>query len=59
MERWYGLAPTRYESEADKKWNFNGDISRYTHASDVLNLLAKTGVVNFVVKQKQITVKKK
>jgi ferric-dicitrate binding protein FerR (iron transport regulator) len=59
MERWYGLAPTRYESEADKRWNFNGEITRYSHASDVLNFLAKTGVVDFVVKQNQIIVQKK
>lgn len=59
LERWYDLAPTRYEDEADKKWNFNGQISRYNKASDVLKLLEKTGIVKFVVKDRQITVKKK
>jgi transmembrane sensor len=57
LERWYDLAPARYENEADKKWNFNGQISRYNNASDVLKLLEKTGVVQFVVKEKKIIVK--
>ncbi len=56
MERWYDLDATRYESEEVKKWEFNGEISRYNNASKILQLLEKTGSVKFKVEGKKITV---
>jgi transmembrane sensor len=56
MERWYDLDPTRYESDAVKKWAFNGEISRYNNASKILQLLEKTGSVTFKVEGRRITV---
>lgn len=57
MERWYDLSPTQFDNEAVKKWEFNGEISRYSNASKVLQLLEKTGAVKFTVEGKKITVK--
>jgi ferric-dicitrate binding protein FerR (iron transport regulator) len=57
MERWYDLAPTRYENDAVKKWEFNGEISRYNNASKVLQLLEKTGSVKFTVEGRKIVVR--
>lgn len=56
MERWYDLTPTRYENQTDKNLNFSGAISRYNNASEVLKLLAKTGVVHFKIEGKKIIV---
>ncbi|OQP54335.1 hypothetical protein A4H97_22900 [Niastella yeongjuensis] len=57
LERWYDLSPTQFENEAVKKWEFNGEISRYSNASKVLELLEKTGSVKFIVEGKKIVVK--
>ena len=56
MERWYDLDVTRYDNENVKKWEFNGEISRYNNASKILQLLEKTGSVKFKVEGKKITV---
>jgi hypothetical protein len=56
MERWYDLAPTQYENETAKQWEFNGEISRYSNASKVLQLLEKTGSVHFQLEGKRIIV---
>ncbi|OQP65382.1 hypothetical protein A3860_17095 [Niastella vici] len=56
MERWYDLEPTRFEREEVKKWEFNGEISRYSNASKVLQLLEKTGSVKFKLEGKKIVV---
>lgn len=57
MERWYDLEPTRYENSDVKKWEFNGEVSRYSNASKILQLLEKTGSVKFTVDGKRITVR--
>ena len=57
FERWYDLEPTRFENDAVKKWEFNGEISRYSNALRVLQLLEKTGSVKFTVDGKKIIVK--
>nr|WP_236065503.1 FecR family protein [Niastella soli] len=57
MERWYDLGPTQFENEAVKQWEFNGEISRYSNASKVLELLEKTGAVKFTVEGKKIVVR--
>ena len=56
MERWYDLDATRYDNEDVKKWEFNGEISRYNNASKILQLLEKTGSVKFKVEKKKIIV---
>jgi ferric-dicitrate binding protein FerR (iron transport regulator) len=56
MERWYDLEPTRYINEEVKKWEFNGEISRYSSATKVLQLLEKTGSVKFTLEGKKINV---
>jgi len=56
MERWYDLEPTRFQNVAVKQWAFNGEISRYSSASKVLQLLEKTGSVKFTVEGKKIVV---
>lgn len=57
MERWYDLEPTRYENNDVKQWEFNGEISRYSNVSKILQLLEKTGSVKFTVDGKRITVR--
>lgn len=57
MERWYDLEPTRFENNEVKKWEFNGEVSRYSNASKVLQLLEKTGSVKFTVEGRKIVVK--
>lgn len=56
MERWYDLDKTKFENEAVKQWEFNGEISRYNNASKVLQLLEKTGSVKFRVEGKKMVV---
>jgi hypothetical protein len=56
MERWYNLEPTSFVSDRDKVWEFNGEISRYSNATKVLQLLEKTGSVKFAVDGKKIIV---
>jgi transmembrane sensor len=57
MERWYDLEPTRFENNEVKQWEFNGEVSRYSNASKVLQLLEKTGSVKFSIDGKKIVVK--
>jgi transmembrane sensor len=56
MERWYDLDPTQFEGEAVRQFGFNGEISRYSNASKVIELLEKTGTAKFKVEGKKIVV---
>jgi transmembrane sensor len=56
VERWYDLEPTRFDNNDVKQWAFNGEVSRYSNASKVLQLLEKTGSVKFKVEGKKIIV---
>jgi ferric-dicitrate binding protein FerR (iron transport regulator) len=56
VERWYDLEPTRFDNNDVKQWAFNGEVSRYSNASKVLQLLEKTGSVKFRVEGKKIIV---
>jgi len=56
MERWYDLEPTRFTSEAAREWSFVGQISRYSNASKVLQLLEETSTLKLTVEGKKIIV---
>lgn len=58
LERWYDLAPTRYENQVSANLNLSGEVYRYHNASDVLKLLQNTGVAQFEMKGNQIVINK-
>jgi hypothetical protein len=55
MERWYDVE-IHYEGNI-KNISFNGQISRYSNASKMLDMLATTGEVHFKMENKKITVR--
>lgn len=57
LERWYDLE-TVFVSNEVKKYPFNGEISRYTNASKVLNLLEKTGFIHYKIEGKKVFISK-
>lgn len=54
MERWYDVEVS-YRGNV-KGISFNGQISRYSQASQMLDMLATTGEVHFTMENKKITV---
>ena len=55
MERWYDVQVS-YEGNI-KNVSFNGQISRYSNASQMLDMLATTGEVHFKIENKKIIVR--
>ncbi len=55
MERWYDVEVS-YEGNI-KNVSFNGQISRYSNASKMLDMLATTGEVHFKIENKKIIVR--
>lgn len=54
MERWYDVEVS-YRGNV-KGISFNGQISRYSQASQMLDMLATTGEVHFTMENKKIIV---
>jgi ferric-dicitrate binding protein FerR (iron transport regulator) len=54
MERWYDVEVS-YRGNV-KGISFNGQISRYSNASKMLDMLATTGEVHFIMENKKIIV---
>jgi len=54
MERWYDVE-VRYEGNI-KKTSFNGQISRYSNAAKMLDMLQTTGEIHFTIENRTITV---
>ena len=54
IERWYNVAVV-YQGNV-KRWTFNGQISRYSNVSKVLELMEATGTVHFNIEDHTIYV---
>jgi transmembrane sensor len=54
IERWYDV--TVFYEEGLKKWTFNGQISRYSNVSKVLEMMEATGTIHFRVEDRKIFV---
>lgn len=54
IERWYNVEVV-YQGNV-KHWTFNGQISRYSNVSKVLELMEATGTVHFKIEDKTIYV---
>jgi transmembrane sensor len=54
IERWYDVT-VYYEGDI-KRWTFNGQISRYSNVSKVLEMMEATGTIHFRVEDRKIYV---
>lgn len=54
VERWYNVEVI-YQGNV-KRWTFNGQISRYSNVSKVLELMEATGTVHFKIEDRKIYV---
>ncbi|HEY8893692.1 MAG TPA: FecR domain-containing protein [Niastella sp.] len=54
IERWYDVT-VYYEGDI-KRWTFNGQISRYSNVSKVLEMMEATGTIHFRVEDRKIFV---
>lgn len=54
IERWYDVT-VYYEGDL-KRWTFNGQISRYSNVSKVLEMMEATGTIHFRVEDRKIYV---
>lgn len=52
IERWYDVT-VYYEGDI-KRWTFNGQISRYSNVSKVLEMMEATGTIHFRVEDRKI-----
>lgn len=55
VQRWYDVEVV-YEKDDVKRWTFNGQISRYSNASKVLEMMEATGTVHFRIEDRKVYV---